>query len=106
MFSSRGMVSRSPAPQRWPDRGPRLAAGRAAARGEPHDRRKAPAVTGATPDPIRLVLNISDPALADRLVGALSDLEGILLVPVGEPADALVVMPDGEGFLTPVSERL
>lgn len=63
-------------------------------------------MTGATPDPIRLVLNISDPALADRLVAALSDLDRILLVPMGEPADALVVMPDGEGLLTPATERL
>ena len=63
-------------------------------------------MTGATPDPIRLILNVSDPVLADRLVDALSDLERILLVPVGEPADALVVMPDGEGFSTPAADRL
>jgi DNA-binding CsgD family transcriptional regulator len=51
-------------------------------------------------------LNVSDPALTDRLVDALSELDGILLVPMGEPADALVVMPDWEGFSTPATDRL
>jgi DNA-binding CsgD family transcriptional regulator len=42
-------------------------------------------------EPVVLALLVEDPALADRLVAILSKVEGIRLVPPGEPADASLV---------------
>jgi DNA-binding CsgD family transcriptional regulator len=54
-------------------------------------------VTGDGTEPVRLALEISDPALADRLVDALADLPGVRLVRPGEVSDAVLVAPLGEG---------
>lgn len=45
-----------------------------------------------TPDPIRLVLNIADAAIADRLAALLAGVKGLKLVGAGEAADAAVVV--------------
>ncbi len=47
----------------------------------------------AVPDPIRLALDIADPALADRLATLLAGVAGLSLVGPGEAADAAVVVP-------------
>jgi DNA-binding CsgD family transcriptional regulator len=58
-------------------------------------------------DSIRLALDITDAALADRLAGLLAAVPGLQLVPVGEAADAVVLATgatapaDGEPALTP-----
>ena len=54
-------------------------------------------MTGDGTEPVRLALEISDPALADRLVDALADLPGVRLVRPGEVSDAVLVAPLGEG---------
>jgi DNA-binding CsgD family transcriptional regulator len=41
-------------------------------------------------DPIRLVLDVADPALADRLAALLAGVAGLRLVAAGAPADAVV----------------
>ena len=60
------------------------------------------------PEPIRLALDIADPALADRLAALLAGVPGLRLVGRGETADATVVLPtaaapkaDGDVPLTP-----
>lgn len=65
-------------------------------------------MSNASTEPIRLALDISDPALADRLAAALADLPAVRLVERGEMPDAVLVLPAGEslqtnpdGFLTP-----
>ena len=50
-------------------------------------------MTRAANEPVRLALDIADPALADRLVAALADLAGVRLVQAGEGPDAVVVLP-------------
>lgn len=45
------------------------------------------------PEPIRLALNLADPALADRLAALLAGVPGLQLVGRGETADAVVVFP-------------
>jgi DNA-binding CsgD family transcriptional regulator len=58
-------------------------------------------------EPVRLALNIADPALADRLAKLLAGVPGIQLVAPGEPAEILVTtsstaaQADGEPILTP-----
>jgi DNA-binding CsgD family transcriptional regulator len=42
--------------------------------------------------PIRLALDVADPALADRLAAVLADVPGLRLVGAGEPADAAVML--------------
>jgi DNA-binding CsgD family transcriptional regulator len=60
----------------------------------------------ATPEQVRIVIDIADPVLADRLAALLADVPGLRLVAAGEPAEALVTSPgavsaiDGEGVLT------
>jgi DNA-binding CsgD family transcriptional regulator len=44
-------------------------------------------------DPIRLALNLSDAALADRLAALLAAVPGLRLVGGNETADAVVVLP-------------
>jgi DNA-binding CsgD family transcriptional regulator len=63
-------------------------------------------VTDDPTDPVRLALDIADPALADRLIAAFADVAGVRLVQAGEIADALVVVPLGEGSPTVTDERL
>jgi DNA-binding CsgD family transcriptional regulator len=53
-------------------------------------------VTDDVSGPVRLALDISDPALAERLLAALADVAGVRLVPAGEMAEAVVVVPLGE----------
>lgn len=57
-------------------------------------------------DPVRLALDISDPALTDRLIAALFDVAGVRLVQAGEIADAVVVAPLDEGSSTVTDELL
>ena len=45
----------------------------------------------AAPGPIRLALDIEDPALADRLAALLAGVPGLRLVGATEAADAAVV---------------
>ncbi len=59
-------------------------------------------------DPIRLALDVADPALADRLATLLAGVPGLRLVGAGESADAAVVLlpvasppADGDIPLTP-----
>ncbi len=58
-------------------------------------------------EPVRLALNIADPALADRLAKLLAGVPGIQLVAPGEPAEILVTtsstaaQADGDPILTP-----
>jgi len=59
-------------------------------------------------DPIRLALDVADPALADRLATLLAGVPGLQLVGAGESADAAVVLlpvasppADGDIPLTP-----
>ena len=44
-------------------------------------------------DRLRLSLNVTDAALAERLTAALAAAPGLELVPFGAPADAVVVAP-------------
>jgi len=60
------------------------------------------------PDPIRLALDIADPALADRLATLLAGVAGLSLVGPGEAADVAVVIPaaaaasaEADNVLTP-----
>ena len=49
----------------------------------------------AASSPIRLALDVADPALADRLAALLAGVPGLRLVGRGEMADAVVVLPPG-----------
>ena len=49
----------------------------------------------AASGPLRLVLDVADPALADRLAALLAGVPGLRLVGAGEAADAAVVLPPG-----------
>jgi DNA-binding CsgD family transcriptional regulator len=40
---------------------------------------------------LRLAIDVGDPALADRIASALSDVEGLELVPADDEPDALIV---------------
>ena len=57
--------------------------------------------------PIRLAVDVADPALADRLVALLAGVPGLRLVAPGEPAEALVIasataaQADEDAILTP-----
>jgi DNA-binding CsgD family transcriptional regulator len=57
--------------------------------------------------PIVVALEIGEPVLADRLVALLADLPGLRLAAPGEPADAVLTLPepspslDGEAGFTP-----
>ncbi|HEX2509819.1 MAG TPA: helix-turn-helix transcriptional regulator [Microvirga sp.] len=53
-------------------------------------------MSDASAPPIRLALDISDPALADRLTAVLADLPAVRLVEPGEMPDAVLVLPPGE----------
>jgi DNA-binding CsgD family transcriptional regulator len=61
----------------------------------------------ATTEPIRLAINIADPALADRLAELLAGVPGLRLIAPGEPAEVLVItsttaaQADGDAILTP-----
>jgi DNA-binding CsgD family transcriptional regulator len=61
----------------------------------------------ATTEPIRLAINIADPALADRLAVLLAGVPGLRLVAAGESAEVLVTSPtlgaqaDEDAILTP-----
>jgi DNA-binding CsgD family transcriptional regulator len=49
-------------------------------------------VNSATGDePIRLSIDVDDPALARRIVALLSNVEGVVLVGAGEPSDVTVL---------------
>jgi len=45
-------------------------------------------------EPLRLAVDVADPALADRIASALGGLDGIELVGAGEDADAAIVAGD------------
>jgi DNA-binding CsgD family transcriptional regulator len=47
----------------------------------------------ATRSPIRLMLDVADAALADRLAALLASVPGLHLVGAGEAADAAIVLP-------------
>ncbi len=49
----------------------------------------------AASGPLRLALDVADPALADRLAALLAGVPGLRLVGHGETADAAVVLPPG-----------
>ena len=49
----------------------------------------------AASGPLRLALDVADPALADRLAALLAGVPGLRLVGAGEAADAAVVLPSG-----------
>ena len=49
----------------------------------------------AAAGPLRLALDVADPALADRLAALLAGVPGLRLVGAGEAADAAVVLPTG-----------
>jgi DNA-binding CsgD family transcriptional regulator len=49
----------------------------------------------AASGPLRLALDVADPALADRLAALLAGVPGLRLVGAGEAADAVVVLPPG-----------
>jgi DNA-binding CsgD family transcriptional regulator len=49
----------------------------------------------AASGPLRLALDVADPALADRLAALLAGVPGLRLVGAGEAADAAVVLPPG-----------
>jgi DNA-binding CsgD family transcriptional regulator len=49
----------------------------------------------AASGPLRLALDVADPALADRLAALLAGVPGLRLVGAGEAADAAVVLPQG-----------
>jgi DNA-binding CsgD family transcriptional regulator len=61
----------------------------------------------ATTEPIRLAINIADPALADRLAVLLAGVLGLRLVAAGESAEILLTSPtlgaqaDEDAILTP-----
>jgi DNA-binding CsgD family transcriptional regulator len=63
-------------------------------------------LTRAANEPVRLALDIADPALADRLVAALADLAGVRLVQAGEGPDAIVVLPSHPGSHAGTGELL
>jgi DNA-binding CsgD family transcriptional regulator len=50
----------------------------------------------AASGPLRLALDVADPALADRLAALLAGVPGLRLVGAGEAADAAVVLPPGQ----------
>ncbi len=45
-------------------------------------------------EPLRLAVDVADPALADRIASALAGVEGVELVGAGEEADAAIVIAD------------
>jgi DNA-binding CsgD family transcriptional regulator len=49
----------------------------------------------AASGPLRLALDVADPALADQLAALLAGVPGLRLVAAGEMADAAVVLPSG-----------
>jgi DNA-binding CsgD family transcriptional regulator len=49
----------------------------------------------AASGPLRLALDVADPALADQLAALLAGVPGLRLVGAGEAADAAVVLPPG-----------
>jgi len=57
--------------------------------------------------PIRLAVDVADPALADRLVALLAGVPGLRLVAPGESAEALIIVSatvaqaDEDAILTP-----
>jgi DNA-binding CsgD family transcriptional regulator len=60
----------------------------------------------AASGPIRLALDVADPALADRLAALLADVPGLQLVGAGEAADAAVVLAAGRSPQTDVEVPL
>jgi DNA-binding CsgD family transcriptional regulator len=56
----------------------------------------------AASGPLRLALDVADPALADRLAALLAGVPGLRLVGAGEAADAAVVLPPGRSPRTRV----
>jgi DNA-binding CsgD family transcriptional regulator len=46
-------------------------------------------------EPLRLAVDVADPALADRIATVLGRLDGVELVGAGEDADAAIVVADG-----------
>ena len=57
----------------------------------------------AASGPLRLALDVADPALADRLAALLAGVPGLRLVGAGEAADAAVVLPPGRSPRTDVA---
>jgi DNA-binding CsgD family transcriptional regulator len=49
----------------------------------------------AAAGPLRLALDVADPALADQLAALLAGVPGLRLVGAGEAADVAVVLPPG-----------
>jgi DNA-binding CsgD family transcriptional regulator len=49
----------------------------------------------AAREPLRLAIDVTDAALADRLAAALADVDGIELVGTGDDAHARIVTGDG-----------
>ena len=78
--------------QRWKTAGDRVAARRAIAPDKATNRRKASGLKDShSRDRLRLAIDVDDPALADRIVSALADIEGLELVGKDDEPDALVV---------------
>jgi DNA-binding CsgD family transcriptional regulator len=46
-------------------------------------------------EPLRLAVDVADPALADRIATVLGDLDGVELVAAGDGAEAIIVASDG-----------
>jgi DNA-binding CsgD family transcriptional regulator len=59
----------------------------------------------AASGPLRLALDVADPALADRLAALLAGVPGLRLVGAGEAADAAVVLPPGRSPRTGVAPQ-
>jgi DNA-binding CsgD family transcriptional regulator len=45
-------------------------------------------------EPLRLAVEVADPALADRIATVLGDLDGVELVAAGDGAEAIIVASD------------
>jgi DNA-binding CsgD family transcriptional regulator len=59
----------------------------------------------AASGPLRLALDVADPALADQLAALLAGVPGLRLVGAGEAADAAVVLPPGRSPRADVAPR-
>jgi DNA-binding CsgD family transcriptional regulator len=46
-------------------------------------------------EPLRLAVDVADPALADRIASVLGSLGGVKLVAAGDSAEAVIVATDG-----------
>lgn len=46
-------------------------------------------------EPLRLAIDVIDPALADRITSVLAEVDGVALVGAGEGPDAMIVSTEG-----------